>query len=121
VDVLAKLRAHLDHEGFSEVEIEAEDGENPARTPLDHRFARLVAQTAEEVYGRPAALIPTMGGSGPMYSFTDTLGLPVATSGAGYPDSRAHAPNENIRLADFDNAMRHVAAIVQAMARESLG
>lgn len=117
-DVLAKLRAYLDREGFSDVQIEAEEsGENPARTPLDDPFARLVADTAFDVYGKPAAIVPTMAGSGPMFSFTDTLGLPVATSGAGYPDSRAHAPNENIRLADFANAIRHCAAIVKAMAR----
>lgn len=118
-DVLEKLRAHLDRHGFDDVELDPEDhGENPARTPLDHPFARLVADAAFEVYGQPATLVPTMAGSGPMFSFSDTLGLPVASAGAGYPDSRAHAPNENIRLADFANAVKHVAAIVLKMASE---
>ncbi len=119
-DILKKLRAHLDQHGFGDIQIEAENhGENPARTPLDHPFARLVADAALEVYGRTAAIVPTMAGSGPMFSFTDTLGLPVASAGAGYPDSRAHAPNENIRLADFENAVKHVAVIIQKMASDT--
>jgi acetylornithine deacetylase/succinyl-diaminopimelate desuccinylase-like protein len=121
-DILNKLRAHLDRHGFADVIVDPEDhGENPARTPLDHPFARLVADAALDVYGKPAAMIPTMAGSGPMYSFAATLGLPVASAGAGYPDSRAHAPNENIRLADFANAVKHVAAIIQRMASETPG
>lgn len=118
-DILRKLRAHLDAEGFSDVKIEAgEEGENPARTPLDSPFARLVASAAEQVYGQPAAIIPTMAGSGPMFSFTHTLSLPVATSGAGYPGSGAHAPDENIRLTDFANAIRHAAVVMEKMATE---
>jgi hypothetical protein len=40
---------------------------------------------------------------GPNYPFVHDLGLPVATAGLGYPDTRAHAPNENIRIALSSN------------------
>jgi acetylornithine deacetylase/succinyl-diaminopimelate desuccinylase-like protein len=56
-----------------------------------------------------------MAGSGPMYAFTHTLGLPVASSGAGYPDTRVHAPNENIRLVDYAAAIKHAATIIMRM------
>ena len=115
-DILAKLRRHLDKHGFSDIVIKAEmHGENPARTPLDAPFVRLVAETARTVYGAEPVIVPNMAGSGPMYSFTDTLGMPVASSGVEYPDCRAHAPNENVRLGDFVNGIKHAAAIMMRM------
>ncbi|MBU2609900.1 MAG: M20/M25/M40 family metallo-hydrolase, partial [Chloroflexi bacterium] len=97
-EILAKLRAHLDAEGFEDVQIEYLGGEAPARTDPDDPFIKLVVETAHEVYGAPMQLVPLVGGSGPNAPFIHDLGLPVATAGLGYPDTRAHAPNENIRL-----------------------
>lgn len=114
-DIVQKLRSHLDRHGFSDVEIAGYDGGNPARTPVDDPFVQMVAGAAGEAYGREPIISPTMAGSGPMYAFTHTLGLPVASSGAGYPDTRVHAPNENIRLADYTTAIKHAATIIMRM------
>ncbi|MBU4226501.1 MAG: M20/M25/M40 family metallo-hydrolase, partial [Chloroflexi bacterium] len=94
-EILARLRAHLDAEGFEDVQIEYLGGEAPARTDPDDPFIELVVETAREVYGAPMQLVPLVGGSGPNAPFIHDLGLPVATAGLGYPDTRAHAPNEN--------------------------
>ncbi len=116
-DILAKLRNHLDRHGFSDISIvPGSEGENPARTPLSSRFAHVVAGAAREVYGADPVIVPTMAGSGPMYSFTDTLGLPTALVGVMYPGSGPHAPDEHIRLADFVLGAKHIAAIVERMA-----
>ncbi len=115
-DVFRKLRAYLDQQGFDDVEIELLGGEHPARVDPDHPFVRLVAETTEEVYGKPPAIAPIIGGSGPMYPFVAYLGLPIANVGIGYPDSRAHAPNENIRLSDFVRGTRHLARILTRFA-----
>ena len=61
-------------------------------------------------------IVPSMGGSGPMYSFTKTLGLPTALIGVMYPGSGPHAPNEHIRLADFILGAKHIAAAMERMA-----
>ena len=63
-------------------------------------------------------IMPAMAGSGPMYYFTDTLGLPTAGIGVDYLGSRAHAPDENIRLADFILGTKHVAALLERMASD---
>ena len=119
-DILAKLRKHLDSHGFSDVVITPHtEGENPARTPLDSPFVDIVSQAAREVYGVDPVIIPSMAGSGPMYSFSDTLGLPTALIGVMYPDSRPHAPDENIRLADFILGAKHIAAVLAHMASNS--
>jgi acetylornithine deacetylase/succinyl-diaminopimelate desuccinylase-like protein len=115
-DILAKLRAHFDSNGFEDISIAAGiEGENPARTPLDSPFVRLVCDATREVYGVDPVVVPSMAGSGPMYSFTDTLGLPTVLIGVMYPDSRPHAPNEHIRLGDFVLGAKQIAAVLERM------
>ncbi len=111
-DILQKLRAHLDAEGFDDVKIQDLGGDPPARTDPDDPFIQLVAKTAEEIYETPMQLVPLIGGSGPSYPFVHDLGLPVATAGLGHPDSRAHAPNENVRLDLYLKHARHMARII---------
>jgi acetylornithine deacetylase/succinyl-diaminopimelate desuccinylase-like protein len=57
-----------------------------------------------------------MAGTGPLYPFVATLGLPTADIGIGYPDTRIHAPDENIRIEDFRNGTKAVAALLQRFA-----
>jgi len=112
-DIIKKLRAHLDAQGFSDVQITDLGGDPPARTDPDDPFIQLVARTAEEVYGIPMQLVPLTGGSGPSYPFVHDLGLPVATAGLGHPDTRSHAPNENIRIDLYLKHARHMARIIE--------
>lgn len=111
-DILAKLRAHLDAQGFTDVKITDLGGDAPARTDPDDPFIELVVESAEEVYEKPMSLVPLVGGSGPNHPFVHVLGLPVATAGMGYPDTKTHAPNENIRLDLYLKHARHMARVV---------
>jgi len=115
-EIVAKLRDHLDARGFADIEVRRLSGARPARTPIDHPFVELVRETARQVYPVEPLVSPTMAGTGPLYPFVDTLGLPTADCGVGYPESRIHAPNENIRLADFVRGAQHVAAILDRFA-----
>jgi acetylornithine deacetylase/succinyl-diaminopimelate desuccinylase-like protein len=111
-DVVQQLRQHLDSYGYGDIEVTYLGGEPPARTDPDDPFLQLVVQCAEEVYGQPQIISPMIGGSGPNHAFIHSLGVPVATAGAGYPDSRVHAPNENLVIEHFVNGVRHTARIV---------
>jgi acetylornithine deacetylase/succinyl-diaminopimelate desuccinylase-like protein len=114
--VLSSLRAHLDAQGFSDVKITFLGGGPAGRTPTDDPFIALVAKTAEPVYGRPMQIVPMIGGSGPNHAFIHELGVPVATAGMGYPDTRAHAPDENIVVEHYTAHARHTARIIEAFA-----
>lgn len=116
-DVLMKLRKHLDAEGFEDVRIEFLGGEPAARTEPDDPFVGIVVKAAEEVYEEAMQLVPITGGSGPNYPFVHDLGLPVATAGLGYPDTRAHAPNENIRIDLYLKHARHMARVIKEFAK----
>ncbi len=112
-DILRKLRAHLDAEGFSDVKINDLGGDAPARTDPDDPFIQMVVEAAREVYGVPQQIVPLSGGSGPSHPFVHDLGLPVATAGLGYPDNRIHAPNENIRIDLYLKHAKHMARVVR--------
>jgi acetylornithine deacetylase/succinyl-diaminopimelate desuccinylase-like protein len=112
-DIFQKLRAHLDRHGFQDVEVRRLGAEGPALTPFSDPFVQLAAETAGEVYGKEVMVSPLVGGSGPMHAFRHYLNVPIATVGVGYPESRAHAPNENIRLSNFELGTRHMARLVE--------
>ncbi len=116
-DILKKLRAHLDAEGFEDAQITYLGGEAAARTDPDDDFVRTVVKSAEEVYEFPMELVPMVGGSGPSYPFVHDLGLPVATAGLGYPDTKAHAPNENMRVDLYLKHARHMARAIKEFAK----
>jgi len=116
-DILVKLRDHLNAEGFEDVQIKYLGGEPSARTDPDDSFIKTVVQAAEEVYEEPMQLVPLVGGSGPSYPFVHDLGLPVATAGLGYPDTRTHAPNENIRIDLYLKHARHMARVIKEFSK----
>jgi acetylornithine deacetylase/succinyl-diaminopimelate desuccinylase-like protein len=116
-DILKKLRAHLDAHGFTDVQITDLGGDAPARTDPDDPFIQLVTRTSNEVFDKPMKLIPMSGGSGPSHPFVHVLGLPVATAGLGYPDTKAHAPNENVRVDLYLKHARHMARIIEEFAK----
>ena len=106
------LRKYLDDQGFSDVEVNVLGGEPPARTDPDDPFVNLVVEAARDVYGMPMQMVPLVGGSGPSYPFVHDLKLPVATAGLGYPDTRAHAPNENARIDLYLKHAKHMARVI---------
>ena len=77
-----------------------------------------MATTAEPVYGVPMQIVPMIGGSGPNHAFIHELGVPVATAGLGHPDTRAHAPDENLRIDLYLKHAKHVARLLEAFAAQ---
>jgi acetylornithine deacetylase/succinyl-diaminopimelate desuccinylase-like protein len=110
--VLEGLRAHLDAEGFGDVDIAWWHGEAPVAGDPEHPFVRMAVRAAEALHGRAPAVLPLMAGTGPIHLLCDQFGVPVVTGGVGHADSRAHAPNENIRVADFFDHIRYVVTLL---------
>jgi acetylornithine deacetylase/succinyl-diaminopimelate desuccinylase-like protein len=104
--VLDSLRKHLDSHGFDKVEIVWADAEKPARSDPESDVAKSVIESVRELHGEPV-LWPFMQATGPMHPVVSDLGIPtVLPVGVGRPDNRIHAPNENIRAADYINTIR---------------
>jgi acetylornithine deacetylase/succinyl-diaminopimelate desuccinylase-like protein len=115
-DIERKLRAHLDKHGFSDITIKNLGGEHPARTPVTDPFVGVMKEAVQRAYGAEPLIVPTMAGTGPLYPFVTTLGLPTADCGIGYPDASIHAPNENIRTEDFRKGTKAIAALLDKFA-----
>jgi acetylornithine deacetylase/succinyl-diaminopimelate desuccinylase-like protein len=116
-EIFGLLRAHLDREGFGDVEVTKLGAMWPAKGEADDPFVQLTNRAAEEVYGKPPVVMPLTGGSSPVYAFAGALGnIPVVTAGVGYIGSRTHAPDEHIRIADFLDASKHIARVLDGFA-----
>jgi acetylornithine deacetylase/succinyl-diaminopimelate desuccinylase-like protein len=110
-DILSLLRAHLDVQGFSDVEVvEVEgEGERAARSDPDAPIASVVVDTARALYGLEPLVLPNMAGTGPQYLLCAQFGVPAIGMGVGNADSNNHAPNENIVIADYLEGIKHAA------------
>lgn len=111
-DLLTKLRAHLDAEGFGDVEVHAEAPEFPARTDPDDPLVDAVVAAARQTYDVEPVVKPLMAATGPMYELCQRWGLPSAGAGIGWAGSRGHSPNENVRLDDLRQGIRHIAWVM---------
>ena len=100
------LRAHLDRHGFDDVETISKEGTRPYRGRWDDPLVRAAKAAAEEAFGREAHLVPTSGGTSPMWAVCHKRSLANVTLGMGHPGAGAHAPNENIVLANYWKAIR---------------
>jgi acetylornithine deacetylase/succinyl-diaminopimelate desuccinylase-like protein len=114
-DIERKIRAHLDRYGFTDVEVSSINGEKAYRANLDHPFVALCEETARAAYESPVVLWPNSAGTGPMHLFKEHLGeaLPIVSTGCGWSQSRAHAPDESIRLADFARGIEHMIRLLE--------
>jgi acetylornithine deacetylase/succinyl-diaminopimelate desuccinylase-like protein len=113
--LLTLLRAHLDEQGFDDVEVVASDGERPSAGDPAHPFVQAAARTAERIYGHRPGLTPMMTGTGPVYLLCGQFGVPIVTAGVGYAGSRIHAPDEHIRIADFVGGTKYIAALLEEL------
>lgn len=90
------LRAHLDAQGFHQVEVEVLRG-SPA-TRLDPRdpLVGWALDCLQQASGKKPALLPNLGGSLPNEVFADILGLPTLWVPHSYPACGQHGVNEHM-------------------------
>jgi len=118
VEVL--VRRHLKEKGFGDIELQRLGAQHPARTDPRHPLVGAVSRAARAVYGHDPMISPMSAGSGPMYVLSQRFGIATVSTGVGNFASNAHAPNENIFVADFVQGIKHIAAIIDEFAAARL-
>ncbi len=88
----------------------AAPGYNAERTSLGDPRAQGVAAAAKP-FG--AVVLPSLGGSLPLYIFREQLGAPTVTMSLANYDNNQHAEDENLRLSNLWRAIDVAAAIMQ--------
>ena len=115
--MLDRLEAHIRAQGYHVVRaepdrasrlvhpriarVERDVGYPAARTPMDVPVVRDVIAAARRVAGDELVLLPGMGGSLPLYLFTDVLRKPAVIVPVANHDNNQHAPDENLRVANL--------------------
>jgi acetylornithine deacetylase/succinyl-diaminopimelate desuccinylase-like protein len=112
-EVARNVRRDLDARGFTDVQVTVLGAEFPWRTDLSDPFVGLVRDCCREVTAREVLVYPTSAGTGPAYDVGPVLGIPLVSAGSGYWDSRAHAPDENVRAGDFRETIHVMARILE--------
>ncbi len=72
-----------------------------SRTPMDLPIAQRVVAAMADAAGEEPVVVPALGGSLPLYLFTDRLGKPAIIVPIANHDDNQHAPDENLRLANL--------------------
>jgi acetylornithine deacetylase/succinyl-diaminopimelate desuccinylase-like protein len=92
-------------------------GYDPAKTSLDLPISREIIATIERAHGgERAVLMPTLGGSVPIWAFTDILGLPTLLVPYANANNRQHSPNEHLRLDHLFQGVRTTAQLLTDLA-----
>ncbi|HEL1619848.1 TPA: M20/M25/M40 family metallo-hydrolase [Streptococcus suis] len=100
-DVLDKIRQHLNKHGFDKVEVIFTLGEMSYRSDMSHPAIVNVIELAKKLTPEGVAVLPTSPGTGPMHTVFHALGVPIAGFGLGNANSRDHAGDENVGIADY--------------------
>jgi len=125
---VAKVVRHIERQGFfvtraepTEAErtqhprlvrIAPETGYNAQRTAMELPVARSVVAAVQATTAQPVVLLPTSGGSLPLYVFKQELGATTLTVPVANYDNNQHAENENIRLGNLWDGLETMAALM---------
>jgi acetylornithine deacetylase/succinyl-diaminopimelate desuccinylase-like protein len=71
------------------------------RTPMDDPLVTLLKEAAARAAGQPPVLMPTLGGSLPLYHFVHAWKKPLIIVPIANHDDNQHTANENLRLANL--------------------
>jgi acetylornithine deacetylase/succinyl-diaminopimelate desuccinylase-like protein len=82
------------------------------RTPMDLPVAREAIEALERHSDRPPAILPSLGGSLPIYMFGDLLKVPIIGIPIANHDNNQHQPDENLRIGHLWTGIETYAAIL---------
>jgi acetylornithine deacetylase/succinyl-diaminopimelate desuccinylase-like protein len=94
-----------------------EPGYPAARSDMSSPIAQAVVTAIQRATGSPIIKMPTLGGSVPMYLFTDVLKTPAIGVPIVNHDNNQHAANENLRLQNLWDGIDVFAAILNMDAK----
>jgi len=124
---VAKLVRHIERQGYTVLDhepsveerlrfpriatVRAGSGYNAERTSFDAPLAKSVVAAVKG--NGPAVVLPTLGGSLPLYLLREHLGVDSVTLSLANHDNNQHAEDENLRLGNLLEAIAIAEAVMQ--------
>ena len=87
-------------------------GYNAQRTPIDLPIAKKVIAAVRSTTPEQVVLLPSMGGSLPLFLFEQYLSAKTITVPIANHDNNQHAENENLRIKNFWDGIETMAALM---------
>jgi acetylornithine deacetylase/succinyl-diaminopimelate desuccinylase-like protein len=129
-DLLAKLRAHVEQQGFHLVDSDPDEATRAAhpklariqmkgtttsafRTAASDPSARAVIASLTRTFGQPPVQLRTLGGTVPIAPFIQALGFPALVVPIVNFDNNQHEENENLRLGALFEGIVTIAAVMR--------
>ena len=136
-DLVAKLRAHIEKQGFhlvdpaTELEAGAPDDATRAkygklahltvvgqiisafRTSTSDPHVRALVASITATFGQPPVQLRTLGGTVPIAPFIEALGFPAVLVPTVNFDNNQHEENENLRVGTFLDSIVTLAAVLR--------
>ena len=129
-DLVRKLRAHIEQQGYHLVDADPDDATratygkiarlaanesvlNAFRTPISDPRARAVVASLTRTFGQPPVQLRTLGGSVPIAPFIDALGFPAVLVPIVNFDNNQHEENENLRIGALLEGIVTIAAVLR--------
>jgi acetylornithine deacetylase/succinyl-diaminopimelate desuccinylase-like protein len=91
--------------------LKQKEGSLPFRTPMDSEIGNWLGKAMERSVGKFLKVRAT-GGSQPMASFIETLNVPAVSLRIPNPGNNIHAPNENIRIRNYEEGIKMCIALL---------
>ena len=111
---LQRIADHLTAEGFADITVTKTLGLAGYRSDMSDPEIQRVISVAKAYYQVAPVVMPTSPGTGPMATIYAALQAPIASLGVGYANNLDHAPNEHIRLVDYDQHIDVVKALIKS-------
>jgi acetylornithine deacetylase/succinyl-diaminopimelate desuccinylase-like protein len=91
--------------------LKQKEGSLPFRTPMDSEIGLWLGKAMERSVGKFLKVRAT-GGSQPMASFIETLNVPAVALRIPNPYNNIHAPNENIKIKNYEEGIKMCIALL---------
>jgi acetylornithine deacetylase/succinyl-diaminopimelate desuccinylase-like protein len=95
------------------IQVTHDFGYNSQRTPMDLPVAQSVIKAVQGTVAYPLVLIPSAGGSLPLFVFEKELGAKVITIPLVNYDNNQHAENENVRISYLWEGIETIGSIMR--------
>jgi acetylornithine deacetylase/succinyl-diaminopimelate desuccinylase-like protein len=94
------------------IKVQRSGGYNAQKTALDLPIAQRVIAAVQSTINEPVVLLPTGGGSLPLFIFEKHLGAKTITVPVANHDNNQHAENENIRIRNLWDGLETMASLM---------
>ncbi|MFW6140205.1 MAG: M20/M25/M40 family metallo-hydrolase [Acidobacteriota bacterium] len=92
--------------------LKSEEGYKAYKTPMDSPLIEKVIQAVTKHSEQTPVLLPSLGGSLPIYLFHETLNVPIIGVPIANHDNNQHQPDENLRIGNLWTGIETYAAII---------